>query len=484
MGLLKDTATLSFLNFLSRLSGFLREILFARTFQTTYLADSFIVAFRLPNLFRSVFAEGAASNSLIPLFKEAQQKNQFWALIYFAFKFLLASSGLMCALLILFPDFFLWLIAGGLSEESKNLAQILTRLMAPYLVAVTLLMLVNNILSFQGFFVLSSSYQILLNLLCSAALLVYMLDPLKAVYGLTGVILGLSCVTVLTASWYITTRSSPVTQVDKSLSSSFYSQFGVSSLIAGSYQILVVLSTALCSFIGEGSISVLNYADRFVQFVTGVVGVSLGTVFFAKVSAAKETSSSNQITNTALISAYLASFYFLGLFWLIGEFAFVIFFGAQFYELPTKDSLLLCLKVLAMGLPFYLVNIILSRKLFSDRRHFDNFKISLCQIVAFLSVVALVYYLRGTLSVEVIAAALTFSNFSTFVFYVLKSRDLGWKIHLAGFGLGLFLLLCGSQLATLSSYSFMSAICFTIGFVAPALAFFVFFKRYHLSLWR
>jgi len=484
VGLLKDTATLSFLNFLSRLSGFLREILFARTFQTSYLADSFIVAFRLPNLFRSVFAEGAASNSLIPLFKEAQQKNQFWALIYFAFKFLLTSSGLICAFLTLFPDFFLWLIAGGLSEESKNLAQILTRLMAPYLVAITLLMLINNILSFHGFFALSPSYQILLNLLCSSVLLVYMLDPRKAIYGLTGMILGVSFITILIASWYITTRSSYVTQVDESLSSSFYSQFGVSSLIAGSYQLLVVLSTAFCSFIGEGSISVLNYADRFVQFVTGVVGVSLGTVFFAKVSAAQETSLSNRITNTALIFAYLAAFYFLGLFWLIGEFAFVIFFGTQFYELPTKDSLLLCLKVLAMGLPFYLVNIILSRKLFSDRRHLDNFKISLCQILAFLSAVALVYYPRGTLSVEVVAGALTFSNFSTYVYYVLKSRDLGLKIHLAGFGLGLFLLLCGSQLAALSSYSFLSAICFTIGFVVPAFAFFVFLKRYNLSLWK
>ena len=278
-------------------------------------------------------------------------------------------------------------------------------------------------------------------------------------------------------TWFIVKNSRRKSKIDKSFTSPFFANFGVSSLIAGVYQVLVVLSTAFCSYIGEGSISVLNYADRFVQFVTGVVGISLGTVFFAKISAETEESKAKSLTVTALLYAYLAAFYFLGLFWLIGELAFRIFFGSQFYQLATKDSLLNCLKILALGLPFYLVNIVLSRKLFSERRHLDNLKISVAQIVSFLLYLSFVYISESKFKVESVAGALTFSNFFTFCIYVLKNREVGFNTHFVGLLSSLLSLLCGAYLGSSVSNSIWGAIYFTIGFGLPSSIIFVFFKK-------
>jgi putative peptidoglycan lipid II flippase len=170
-------ATVCALTLLSRVLGFLRDILFAWAFGAGWVADAFNVAFRFPNLFRRLFGEGAFNSAFIPLFAKELELKGKEAARAFAEE---AMSGLFVVLValtiiaILTMPWLMYLLAPGFSAmpEKFDLAVLLTQITFPYLLCMSLVALFSGVLNTFGKFVESSSVSIVLNLTLAVAIFV------------------------------------------------------------------------------------------------------------------------------------------------------------------------------------------------------------------------------------------------------------------------------------------------------------------------
>ncbi len=284
---------------LSRITGLLRETLIARTFGASEWTDAFNVAFRLPNLLRRMFAEGAFSQAFVPVLgetnaKEGQEGTQqlvsavatllFWAVI------LSTLLGILCA------PFLVYLIASGLAESGRDSAIGLTRLMFPYIALISMVSLAAGILNTYKRFGIPAFTPVLLNLsMIGAAIFIspYLKTPIYALA--CGVILGgilqlaiqipaLKRIGMLPkiglgpstikAAWLHPGAQKIVKLMGPAL-------FGVSVA-----QLSLIINTNIASHLVAGSVSWLSYADRLMEFPTALLGVAIGTVLLPSLSRA------------------------------------------------------------------------------------------------------------------------------------------------------------------------------------------------------
>src|SRR5258705_2165995 len=177
MRLYRAFATVGGLTMLSRVFGFIRDILIAATLGTSAVADAFFVAFRFPNLFRRLFGEGVFNSAFVPLFAKTLEGEGKEAARRFAEE---AMAGLVFILLlltvlaeILMPFLMSGLAPGFSADPAKyDLAVLLTRITMPYLLCMSVVALLSGVLNAIGKFVESSSVSIVLNLTMMAAILV------------------------------------------------------------------------------------------------------------------------------------------------------------------------------------------------------------------------------------------------------------------------------------------------------------------------
>ena len=290
MSLVRATATIGGLTLVSRILGFVRDVLFARFVGAGLASDCFLIAFRLPNLFRALFAEGAFSAAFVPMFSRTLGENRgdIAAGKYFAeqvLSVLLPVLLVFTALMIVGAAPVVWLLTGGFpdaSPEKFGLAVEFTRITFPYLLMISLVSLLGGILNSIGRFWVNAAAPILLNIALIAALLLFqgrgdvhsalMQSAAVAVAGvLQFVWLLWACHRAgldLRLRWPTLTP-----QVRKLLR-----LIGPAALGAGAVQFNLLVSTALAArFLGEGAVSYLYYADRLNQLPLGLVGIGVGT---------------------------------------------------------------------------------------------------------------------------------------------------------------------------------------------------------------
>ncbi|HYM73552.1 MAG TPA: murein biosynthesis integral membrane protein MurJ [Stellaceae bacterium] len=292
MALFRSIATVGSLTMVSRVFGFARDILTAAILGAGPVADAFFVAQRLPNLFRSLFAEGAFSTAFVPLANRALVEGGKPALKDFAEQ---AFSVLFAALLVfvilgeIFMPWVMRVIAPGFEAEAGKFALVvaLTRTTFPYLLFISLVALQGGLLNTLDRFAAAAATPVLLNLMLIAALLLmagfHWADGRILAYALTAA--GIAQFCWLTAScaragvmlrlhW---PRLTP--QVRQVLGI-----MGPSVLGAGVTQINLLISTALASLLPSGSVSYLYYADRLNQLPLGVVGIAVATAILPPLS--------------------------------------------------------------------------------------------------------------------------------------------------------------------------------------------------------
>ena len=295
MKLFKSFATVGGFTMASRILGFVREILIAAALGTGPIAEAFFVAFRFPNLFRRLFAEGAFNSAFIPLFaKRLEGEGQAEAKKFAAE----AMAVLVFALIIvtaLAEIFMPWLmlgLAGGFSDtpEKFDLAVLLTRITMPYLLFVSLLALFSGILNAFHKFAAAAFAPILLNVVFIAVLAALLVLG----YGNsreTGIILAwavsfagvLQFLVVVFAAKKIgmalNLRLPRLTPGVKRLL-----KLGVPGVIAGGIvQINIVIGTFIASM-QDHAISWLIYADRLYQLPLGVIGIAIGVVLLPDIA--------------------------------------------------------------------------------------------------------------------------------------------------------------------------------------------------------
>src|SRR5262245_58795403 len=179
MKLYRSFATVGGLTLVSRVFGFMRDILLARLLGTGPVADAFVIAFRFPNLFRRLFGEGAFNSAFVPLFASRLEREGPSAAREFAEQ---AMAGLLLVLLVLsalcmiaMPWLMLVLAPGfAATPEKFDLAVVMSQIAFPYLTCMSLVALLSGVLNSLGKFVESASVSIVLNLTLTAAILIAM----------------------------------------------------------------------------------------------------------------------------------------------------------------------------------------------------------------------------------------------------------------------------------------------------------------------
>ncbi|MES2260841.1 MAG: murein biosynthesis integral membrane protein MurJ [Pseudomonadota bacterium] len=298
MNLLKTLAAISSMTMLSRVTGLLRESLFARAFGAGAYTDAFIVAFRIPNLLRRLFAEGAFSQAFVPIL--AEYKNQHGQeasknLADHVATTLVWATLLVSVLGIVGAPLFVYLIATGLrtSPDAFDAAVWMTRLMFPYICFMSFVALSGGILNTWRQFKIPAFTPVLLNLsfICASLLLAqHLAQPIYAmaiavfVGGLLQVaiqipaLIKIGMLPRLSLNPAIGLRDAGVRRVLKKM--------GPAVFAVSAAQISLMINTSIASRLAEGSISWLSYADRLMEFPTAMLGVALGTILLPSLAKA------------------------------------------------------------------------------------------------------------------------------------------------------------------------------------------------------
>jgi putative peptidoglycan lipid II flippase len=286
--------SVGFFTALSRVAGFLRDILMAAILGAGPMSDAFMVAFRLPNNFRALFAEGAFNAAFLPRYAAAAGKGGHastspasrFADDVFAWQFAAQLLLLIVALAAMGPV--VALLAPGFSDDPAQvrLAVDLSRLTFPYLICIAIVTQLSAMLNALGKFRAAAASPILLNAAMIAMLLLAGNFPSTAHAAAYGVLIaGIAQLLFMVAA---AARAG----IDLRLSRprfnremrDFFGALGAAAVGAGAVEIGLFADTLIASFLPRGDLTALYYADRINQLPMGIVGVALGTVLLPEMS--------------------------------------------------------------------------------------------------------------------------------------------------------------------------------------------------------
>ncbi|MCE9524396.1 MAG: murein biosynthesis integral membrane protein MurJ [Alphaproteobacteria bacterium] len=275
---------------LSRVTGFVRDIIMASVMGSGPLSDAFLIAFRLPNHFRTIFAEGAYNAGFVPLYTSLRAGGGE-AARSFARNMLgwqIAIQLILLAIAFAVMPWIVTFLAPGIAERPEQLALAveLTRITFAYLFCVAIVTHIGGVLNAEGKFWAAAAAPVLLNIAMAVALSVAFLFPSAAHAAAWGVFAGGFAEVTLLA---IAARSGgfPVMPVLPKLTvdvRQFFVRFGPATLGAAGVQLALFVDTILASYLGTGAYTSLYYADRVNQLPMGVIAIALSTVLLPEIS--------------------------------------------------------------------------------------------------------------------------------------------------------------------------------------------------------
>jgi putative peptidoglycan lipid II flippase len=291
---------------LSRVTGLLRESLFARAFGASAYTDAFIVAFRLPNLLRRLFAEGAFSQAFVPILSEYKTRHGHDAtksLIDHAATVLLWSTVLVALAGIAASPLLLYWLGGTLRDEPHafDTGVWMTRMMFPYIACMSFVALSGGILNTWSQFKIPAFTPVLLNLasIFGALVLVnYLHTPIYAmaiavcVGGLLQV--GIQIPALMKIGMLPRIGFHPVRALRDPGVARILKKMGPAVFAVSAAQISLLINTGIATSLAVGSVSALQYADRLMEFPTAMLGVALGTILLPSLSKANASSDTEE----------------------------------------------------------------------------------------------------------------------------------------------------------------------------------------------
>src|SRR5579862_2048520 len=283
--MIRRILTVGGLTLLSRVTGFARDIILAAILGAGPVADAFFVAFRLPNHFRAIFAEGAFNAAFVPAYARIREQGGTERAGIFAdriFTLLLASQIVLLALALLFTSQAIDLLAPGFTRDPGRfaLAVDLTRITFPYLLFITVVTLYGGILNALQHFAAAAAASTLLNLSMMATLGLAAFFPSAGHAAAWGVVISgvLQVMLVGGDAWRV--GALPVLrwpELDADVRR-FFRALGPATVGSMGVQLALFADTIIASFLAAGAISALYYADRLNQLPIGVIGIAAGTV--------------------------------------------------------------------------------------------------------------------------------------------------------------------------------------------------------------
>jgi putative peptidoglycan lipid II flippase len=289
--MLKKLLSVSGWTLVSRVSGFIRDLVLAAVLGAGTLMDVFTVANRLPNHFRAIFAEGAFNTAFIPAYARVLMMHDVPVARRFAgmigVLLTLALLVLTVLAMLFMPTLVSWLAPGFVARpEAFELAVMLTRITFPYLILVSLVTLVSGVLNAHERFGAAAAAPVLLNLSIIGAVLIAWMFPNSAYAAAWGVLMAgvLELILVVVAAIHAKIMPVPAKPQLTLEVRAFFKALGPATLGSMGTQLAMFADTILVTFLAVGGASALYYADRLYQLPLGVIGIAAGTVLLPHMS--------------------------------------------------------------------------------------------------------------------------------------------------------------------------------------------------------
>ena len=380
----KASAGFSFFTLISRVFGYVRDLLFSSLLGASTIHDIFVVVFKIPNVFRSFFGEGALSQSLTPSIIEANVRVE--KLLNQVFSLLFITLLTFVSFVMIFPNIFINLFAPGFisdAEKYQSAASFL-QLVFPYIMLISFVAFFGAYQNSKKKFQIVAATPIIFNL----TLIIFALSSSELSLGVIGVAILTAGILQLIvngiASAYLNYIPSLDFNFDRTLMSSFFSRLIPAIFAAGIYQLNVLVDTVFASYLVTGSPTWLYLSDRLIQFPMGLFGVAIALVALPDLTEAfkdRKKDSFRKILAKGSISTFLIGFVsFIFYFFAATEIIKLLFFRGEFtsYDVDMTVSSLIAY---SFALPF-----LLSSKFFNS----VFFAISKTKVVLALGVISLI----------------------------------------------------------------------------------------------
>ena len=431
MNLLKSTGTFSFFTLISRLLGYIRDILIAIFLGTGLLADAFFVAFRIPNTFRRLFSEGTFNAAFVTSYSSVlnnKKKSQDFASSIFNL-LILGLFFLVLIIEILMP-LFVFLIAPGFEGDYQKmeLAVTLTRITFPFLMFISLASFFSAILNSHNKFAIASAAPIILNILLIGVLLFGKILNDQLVYYLAYAVTGAGILQLVFLYFYVKKYFSPninfSIKIDNKVKT-FFKKLLPSIFSSGVTQINILIGTIIASF-QTSAVSYLYYADRVYQINLAIAGIAIGTVILPQLSKYVQKQNKekiNLIQNKALeLSLFLSIPAAMALLIASEEIISSLFGYGSFDELSVKNSAK-ALFYFAIGLPAFSLIKVFSAFFFARHNTKLPFYISLTSILLNIFISIIFFREIGFIIIPIATTISSWFN-AIFLFIFLKKENL------------------------------------------------------------
>tara|TARA_B100000795_G_scaffold242075_1_gene205136 strand:- start:771 stop:2297 length:1527 start_codon:yes stop_codon:yes gene_type:complete len=431
MNLLKSTGTFSFFTIISRLLGYLRDILIAIFLGTGFLADAFFVAFRIPNTFRRLFSEGTFNAAFIPSYSSLLDNKK--KLQYFAnsiFNLLIIGLFFLVLVIEIFMPFFVFLIAPGFEGDYQKmeLAVTLTRITFPFLIFISLASFFSAILNSNNKFAIASAAPIILNILLIGVLLFGKILNDQLVYYLSYAVTLAGILQLAFLYFYVKKYFSPNINFSIRIDSkvkTFLKKLLPSIFSSGVTQINILVGTIIASF-QTSAVSYLYYADRVYQINLVIAGIAISTVILPQLSKyvqKKNKEKINLIQNKALeLSLFLSIPATMALLIASEEIISSLFGYGSFDELSVKNSAK-ALFYFAVGLPAFALIKVFSTFFFARYNTKLPFYISLISVLLNIFISIIFFKQVGFIIIPIATTISSWFN-AIFLFVFLKKKNL------------------------------------------------------------
>ncbi len=353
---------------LSRVMGFVRDILMASILGAGPMSDAFLVAFRLPNNFRAIFAEGAFNAAFLPRYTAAATHSgtaptsDATRFADDAFSWQVFAQLILLILALLFMRQIVALLAPGFAGNpaQMNLAVELSRITFPYLICITIVTQISAMLNAVSKFRAAAGAPILLNVAMIGTLLAVPLFPSAAYAAAYGVLIA-GFLQLLFTVWagarcglFLRLKLPRWTPEVRD----FLRALGNATIGAGSVQIGLFIDTLIASFLPSGDLTALYYADRINQLPMGIIGIALGTVLLPEMSAklaGRDEKGASIAQNRAVILGMLLTLPCIAAFFIMPETLMRALFARGAFHLEAADTSAAALVAYGLGLPAFVL---------------------------------------------------------------------------------------------------------------------------------
>ncbi len=436
------------LTILSRISGFIRDIVLAFFLGAGISSDIFFISSKLPNLFRRITAEGAMTSSFLPIYskllhqKKSENAQKFSAIIC---SFLILLLIILVIIFEIFMPIFVKIIAPGLINNAKVFNDIVTlsRFTIIFLPFISITAFFGAMLNASGRFFYFAFTPIIFNLSIIISCF-FITDALKIKSVPIALAMLISGFIQLCFIYYFVKKFNLITKVFFKLSnlkknnfikfkndiSDTLKRFFPAVLSGGVFQINILVDTILATFVGFGAVSFLYYSDRIIQLPLGIIGVSLATVLLSTISHPKLVNNNKKISDQLIVAIKISLYFSIpSMITLIFFSEFIIsgLFERGNFDQVSSKSVALALTMYSIGLPFVMIIKCFQSVFIARGKMKKILHISILQLITnfVLSIILMKFLAHGGIALA--TSISTILSFIIYLLYIIKTQKLNFK---------------------------------------------------------